>query len=246
MKSFLMALGMFSTIPVPKNSWNDDLTKYVALMLFLVGALLGSMWFGIAYLLIGLNLPKLIECVIVMTIPFFLTGFLHLDGFMDTCDAILSRRDLKRMREILKSSDIGAFSVISILILFLVEFSSVFYIIDDANKLYGLVLIPIISRSIISLYILNLKSISNTGFLATFKKDTKKSYSYIVVFVISITIIISLFTDMEMFITVVSVLISALFCGRYAYKKLDGFSGDLCGYTITISEAVGLFILAII
>jgi len=50
-KGFIMSLGMFSIIPVPKNSWND---KYMALVipnLPLVGVLIGLLWYGLAYAL---------------------------------------------------------------------------------------------------------------------------------------------------------------------------------------------------
>ena len=45
------------------------------------------------------------------------TGFLHLDGYMDVCDAVLSRRDLATRQKILKDSHCGAFAVICMVLL---------------------------------------------------------------------------------------------------------------------------------
>mgnify|MGYP003392776405 FL=1 len=49
--------------------------------------------------------------------PYLVTGFLHLDGFMDVTDAVKSWRDLERRREILKDSHVGSFAVINLVLL---------------------------------------------------------------------------------------------------------------------------------
>lgn len=51
-----------------------------------------------------------------------ITGMLHLDGFMDVCDAILSRRSKEEKLRILKDSATGAFAVIPLVILFFLQF----------------------------------------------------------------------------------------------------------------------------
>ena len=45
-------------------------------------------------------------------IPILITGGFHVDGFLDTCDALHSYQPRERKLEILKDSHIGAFAVI--------------------------------------------------------------------------------------------------------------------------------------
>lgn len=238
-----MALGMFTILPVPKNSWVDKYTKYIALCLPFVGLIIGVIYY---YLAIIVNAPYLIRCSIITVLPFVLTGFLHLDGFMDTSDALFSRRDIEKMKEILKDSNVGAFSVISLIIVFLIQLSSVYYILNSNEKIITLIFIPIVSRCIVSILLMNAKCINENGYMAIFKKDTKKMYSYIVLIIMILTIIISYIINLYAFVSVLAVMISALLIYCYVYKKFCGLSGDLCGFIITTSEVFGLFILAII
>ena len=48
-------------------------------------------------------------------IPILITGGFHIDGFMDTQDAINSYKPREKKLEILKDPHIGAFAVISLL-----------------------------------------------------------------------------------------------------------------------------------
>ena len=72
--------------------------------------------------------------------PWLATGFLHLDGFMDSCDAILSRRDLEERRRILKDPHTGSFAVISLVILTILSLGA-FY---EADLGRYLALLPVV------------------------------------------------------------------------------------------------------
>ena len=62
--------------------------------------------------------------------PFFVSGFMHLDGYVDCCDAIFSRAPLEKKKQILKDSRVGAFAVIWVIVLFLMFFASVYSFIE--------------------------------------------------------------------------------------------------------------------
>lgn len=67
-----------------------------------------------------------------MAIPIFITGGFHVDGFMDTMDAIHSYNPKERKLEILKDSHIGAFTVIMLAAYGLVLFGTFSEIESDA------------------------------------------------------------------------------------------------------------------
>ena len=54
--------------------------------------------------------------------PVIITGGIHLDGFVDTMDAINSYQPIERKLEILKDSHIGAFALISCVTYFIISF----------------------------------------------------------------------------------------------------------------------------
>ncbi len=65
--------------------------------------------------------PAPLRAVLLAAAPWLVTGFLHLDGYMDVCDALLSRRDLATRQKILKDSHCGAFAVICMVLLAAVQ-----------------------------------------------------------------------------------------------------------------------------
>ena len=74
-----------------------------------------------AWLLQRLGSPAPLRAVLLAAAPWLVTGFLHLDGYMDVCDALLSRRDLATRQKILKDSHCGAFAVICMVLLAAVQ-----------------------------------------------------------------------------------------------------------------------------
>ena len=58
----------------------------------------------------------------------FLTGGLHLDGWMDASDAFFSYRDKQKRLEIMKDPRVGAFGVLSIIVLLSARFLFIYEI----------------------------------------------------------------------------------------------------------------------
>ena len=110
-KAFFMCLGMFSSIPCPYRPWDEDARSIMTACLPLVGAVIGVIWW-LASALAGIIAPAPLAAAVIAAMPFLLTGFMHLDGFMDTSDAVLSWRPLEDRLRILKDSHTGAFAVV--------------------------------------------------------------------------------------------------------------------------------------
>ena len=73
----------------------------------------------------------MVTTAVTLITPFILTGMLHLDGYMDVCDALLSRRDKQEKLRILKDPHTGAFAVISVIMLFILNFSTLHTVISN-------------------------------------------------------------------------------------------------------------------
>lgn len=111
-KSVLIAFSLYSKIPLPQCAWEEDDMKYVYCFFPWVGALIGGCLFLWLYLCEKLQIGSLCRTMAGAAIPLLITGGFHVDGFMDTMDAVHSYQPRERKLEILKDSHIGAFAVI--------------------------------------------------------------------------------------------------------------------------------------
>ena len=104
MNSCGIAFSMYSKIPMPQCDWTDDNMKYVMCFFPWIGAVIGALCIGWQQLAIWLGVGDPLRVVVLMLIPFFVTGGIHLDGMLDTADALSSWRPMERRIEILKDS----------------------------------------------------------------------------------------------------------------------------------------------
>ena len=121
--AFAMCQSMFCSIPFPCNIWEENARDKMLLFLPVVGLEIGAIWAVLAWFCNVLNLPVLVKGLILSVYPYLVTGFIHLDGYMDVTDAVKSYRGLERRREILKDSRVGAFAVIGIAVLLIAQFA---------------------------------------------------------------------------------------------------------------------------
>lgn len=242
-----MAISMFSIFPIKKNIWDEDATNLVMVFFPVVGGIIGIVCFLVSLLINSLNLQALIKTSFIMFCPLILSGFLHIDGFMDTCDAIFSRRNLEEKRRILKDPLVGVFGVIAFGMYLVFCFSSFYTLVLEKSRFEFFLFVPMLARSLTSIFLLNLKPISNSGFGATFKKDTNKKHTFILVIFAIMSVLISalLLRIYGLIISFLVIIFGVLFC-LYLYKQLDGISGDLCGFIITLSELFGYLSMAIL
>ena len=179
--AFFMAWGMFLSIPCPAKIWDEKARPWQLVYLPLVGLLVGAIWALAAYLtgLFG-RLPAICAAILA-ALPFLLTGFIHLDGFMDCCDAILSRRDLATRQKILKDSHVGSFAVVCTIFLMLAMFAA-FRDFDVKNGFWGLILIPVFSRFASSFCVFACRPMQTSQYASGFEaKQNKRQLTALVI-----------------------------------------------------------------
>lgn len=239
----LMAFSMYTTIPIKNIKWNEKNFPYIIVGLPFVGFVVGLIWYFFAYLINITNLPVTIKSIFVCLVPIILTGVIHIDGYMDCCDAIFSRADLEKKYKILKDSHVGAFAVVGVIILSFIYYISIYEILKGGKNLYSLIFIPIFSRGVVSLFIIKIKSIFEEGFIASFKKDLTNKHYFIIFTVLCLFLILSYVFNS--FIICFFNIVFVCFFAIYAIANLKGISGDICGFCITISSVFSLLMLAI-
>ncbi len=169
---FFMTWGNFCALPCPYKRWEG---KYKSIMLgFLptIGLIIGILWAAIYFGLVYLSFPYLVVAFIVTFIPFALCGFLHLDGFMDCSDAIMSRRPLEDRQRILKDSHTGAFAVVSVVFLLLGFYSCISMAISAGIDFVNMILIVVLSRCVSGLEVLISKPMSTSQYVEMTQGDS--------------------------------------------------------------------------
>ncbi len=110
-RSFVIAVSMYSRIPVPQFIWKEEDMRYVFCFFPWIGAVTGGCIYIWNMFCGFFQIGTLGRTAMSMVIPLLVTGGIHVDGFMDTMDALHSYQTRERKLEILKDSHIGAFSV---------------------------------------------------------------------------------------------------------------------------------------
>ena len=126
LEPMIVAFSMYSKIPMPRIEWNKENMKYMMCFFPLIGVVTGVLIYLAGMFLDGNIFPKvnsgrLMFAAVMTLIPVFVSGGIHLDGFMDTMDALGSWGDKEKKLEILKDSHNGAFAVIGICCYFTVS-----------------------------------------------------------------------------------------------------------------------------
>ena len=237
-----MCVSMFTVLPTPKMPWNEELKPLRTACLPIAGLLIGALWLGFAYLVRWL-LPHALSSAAIAAAPMALTGFMHIDGFMDTADALMSWRDRDEKLRILKDVHAGSFAVILAGLLLLFQFAACMSI----NRLFSLLLIPVVSRVGSAYCVLRLPALGHSQYAQDAQPRVSKSLSYIVLGVGALALLLML-----IFGSWRALLAGCAAAAGYAIamwrcvKALGGVSGDLAGFSLVISELCGLIVLAIV
>lgn len=245
-RSFLTCMGMFTKLPVPMVTWEEKKGPDALCYLPIAGFFCGIFVFGIYYLCFYLKLSADISAFLILFSMFAISGFVHLDGFMDIADAFLSSMDREGKIEILKDSRVGAFSVISVVFLILMGFVSIKTLLYQSLFPVLFLLIPMISRNLAALVIFSFKPLQNKGLMFYFK-DGEKNY-HLWIMIISIAILIGAIGWISMpylFGTVLSLLL-VFMMDLWINRSIGGINGDVAGATIVMSEFISYFVIAVI
>ncbi|MEH7610366.1 adenosylcobinamide-GDP ribazoletransferase [Gottfriedia acidiceleris] len=232
MNRFKMILSFFSTIPVKNYDFiAAELGKgirLVPLVGVLFGLILVSLNSGISFIL-----DKEAGAFLILLVYLFLTGGLHFDGVADTSDGIFSHRSKERILEIMKDSRIGAFGVISIIVIFLGD-----WLFLSKSTIFVIFLFPIIGRCI-ALFTCRISTYArNEGFGSQFIIEAKKSNSLFVLIVYVLLICVSsiFLNEIAIIFAVCVTFIFIAFVTKRINQKLDGITGDVIGFTIEVSQ----------
>lgn len=240
--AFAMCQSMFCAIPFPWNIWDEKARDKMLLFLPLVGLEMGAVWALLTWICQKFALPMLISGLILASYPYLVTGFLHLDGFMDVTDAVKSYRSLERRREILKDSHVGSFAVIGVVLLVLAQFALCASAKKNAPFLI-LLFIPAVSRCCSALAVTALPPMSTSQYA---NQEKCKSHVVILSVMLCAFLILGFWLWGKHGLVLIGCVTGYCLALRRAYKSLQGMNGDIAGYALTIGELCALAVYALL
>lgn len=242
LRSIAMAFLMFSKIPMPHVDWRDESMRYMLAMFPLVGLPIGALvllWTWLCGLL-GIQAP--LFAVGMTLIPIAITGGIHVDGLVDTSDALGSHAEPARKREILKDSRVGAFGVIALAVYLLLYcgLATELPMTIEAASLVALTFV--LSRTTSGTISMLGAGGSEKGLLATFRHASSKRGALallLVFFALCACGLIWLNPIAGVVVLVVDALVAWYTLGM-AHRQFGGMSGDISGWFLQIAEVAML------
>ena len=173
--SFKIVFAMFSKIPVPQAEWTKENMKYMFCFFPFIGAVIGAVSLGAAWLANYLGFNVTFLSVALTVLPVLITGGIHVDGLLDTADALSSWQERKRRLEILKDSNAGAFAVITAGVYFLCWLGAYSEICFDRQAMIIVAFGFMVSRCFSGLGVITLPKAREDGTVAEFQKIRGRS-----------------------------------------------------------------------
>lgn len=236
--SLIIAFSMYSKLPMPNVPWSKENMKYVMCFFPFVGAAIGGvvcLWSIIAD---HLSISHVLYTAVIVLIPLLLTGGIHMDGFMDTTDALCSYQPMEKKLQILKDPNSGAFAVIACVGYYLLTYA-VWY---DATQTELLVLTIgfILSRAFSGLAVVTFPLAKNSGLAATFSNEAKKKVTGVVmiIFIILCAIAMLAVNPRLGLICLMAAALTYIYYYHMSSKKFGGITGDLAGYFLQLCELI--------
>lgn len=234
--SFLIAFAMFSKIPVPRADWDKENMKYMMCFFPGIGAVIGILLFGYGKLCALAGFGSLMRAAGLVLIPVIVTGGIHLDGFLDTVDALSSYQPKERKLEILKDSHAGAFAIIMGCAYFLLALGVWSEMPDKAIPIMGIGCV--VSRSLSGFALTVFPCANKKGSLSMFADAAQKKVLRIVLIVwLGVCAALAFALDWKLALILAGT--AAVSYGYYyhtAMKEFGGTTGDIAGFFVQVCE----------
>jgi adenosylcobinamide-GDP ribazoletransferase len=230
-RGFVGALQFLTRLPVPatENSLGEAL-GWLPIVGLLIGAVLGLVELGMQWLGMGVLLDSTVIVVLLLAI----TGALHADGLMDTCDAVFGHASPERRLEIMRDPRSGAFGVAGLVSVVALKIAALASLPWPA-RLGLIVLAPCLGRWSIVLVTVLFPYARPTGLGAPLKAAASPR----VLALASVVPIVACAVVGPLGLAAGLVAgVAAIAMGRWLMTLLPGLTGDCYGATCEVVETV--------
>ncbi len=246
--SLFTAFSMYSRIPVPRLNWEEKHLRYAIGLFPLVGAVIGALSYGFVYVTLQIDPPLtgFPRAAIYALISLLISGGIHVDGYLDTSDALSSFGEREKKIAILNDPHIGSFAVIRLLCYYLPLLAAYSLLEELPTWLIcsaGFYLSRILSGTASTWC----RSATKEGTLFTFTDNAQKAGVRIILalqLVICVVFMVLVNPLQAAFVLVFNGVLCVYW--RYVvYSNFGGITGDTAGFLSTLSEGATAIALAV-
>ena len=188
------------------------------------------------WLLDKTSVGGLFRGVVFTLIPIIITGGIHMDGFMDTMDALGSWGDREKKLEILKDSHAGAFAILGMGCYLMWSVAVWSELPAEVLRVCGVSFV--LSRALSGFSVVTFPAARNSGLLKMFQDGAQKKVVRITMclYVAAAVIMMAVMNARAMTGAVTGVMIAFLYYIVVSRKQFGGVTGDLAGFFLETAE----------
>lgn len=234
--SFFIALSMYSRIPVPRVDWKKENMRYAMCFFPMIGVAIGAVMYLAGWLLDKVAVGTMFRGVVFTLIPIIITGGIHMDGFMDTMDALGSWGDREKKLEILKDSHAGAFAILGMGCYLMWSVAVWNELPAEVLGVCGVSFV--LSRALSGFSVVTFPAARNSGLLKMFQDGAQKKVVRITMclYVAAAVIMMAVMDARAMTGAVAGAMIAFLYYVVVSRKQFGGVTGDLAGFFLETAE----------
>jgi adenosylcobinamide-GDP ribazoletransferase len=216
----------------------------------IVGAVIGLILAGLSWLF-GLFLPLVIVNALLIVSLVIISGALHLDGFIDTCDGIAGHKTVEDRWEVMHDSRAGAFGIVGVVLLLMVKYAALSSV-PENSLMATLVLMTVVSRWTMVYAVFAYPYARPSGLGKTLKQGTSwQGFTIATIITLAAVIGLSRWADIKYFFLVgpalmLTILVIVVAMSEYFKRKFSGLTGDTYGAICEVTEVCVLIIICVL
>jgi cobalamin 5'-phosphate synthase/cobalamin synthase len=232
-RGFALAVSMLTTLPFFRvHDFFRGINGYAVMSYPLVGALLGGILYG-AYAVCAPYFPAEHLKIVLLFLWVLLTGALHLDGFADTVDGLFVPKE--KAEAVMKDPHVGGMGMVFTGVFLLLKASALWHL----DALWALPPVLLLARWNAVLAIGLYPYIRSAGMASLAKAELTRTQ-------LAVAGLIALSAALlwpHGWLLLLGSLGTLLAVGHFFVRRLGGFSGDIYGFLIEVTELVLLHLL---
>ena len=248
---FLTALGFLTIIPLP---WRHEVsveeigrsTGYFPV----IGLILGLILAGLNWLF-SLFLPSAVVNGLLIVSMVVISGALHLDGLVDTCDGIAGHKTVEDRWRVMHDSRAGAFGIVGVVLLLLVKYVSLNSVPENL-LMVTLVLMPVVSRWAMVYTVFAYPYARPAGLGKIFKQEASwQRFTAATVITLAVAIGLARLANITYFylaglVIMIGIWVIVVAMATYLKRKFSGLTGDTYGAINETTEVCVLILVCLL
>ena len=248
---FLTALGFLTIIPLP---WRREVspeevgrsTGYFPV----VGIIIGFILAGLNWLFNQFLPSAVVNGLLIVSIV-VISGALHLDGFVDTCDGIAGHKTVEYRWRVMHDSRAGAFGIVGVVLLLLVKYVSLNSVPENL-LMVTLVLMPVVGRWAMVYTVFAYPYARPAGLGKIFKQGANwQRFTVATVTTLAVAIGLTRVANIPNFylaslaiMLAIWIIVTAM--ATYLKRKIAGLTGDTYGAINEVAEVCVLILICLL